>query len=72
MKILIEESLKPAEIIQVMQKTKKPTENLLETKNKIYAEKPRVKTKSLSRLSPMVQLKPNISDSFLAWLSVFW
>ena len=43
-KNLTQVGLKPAKILCVMQKTKEPTENLLEKKDTIYASKQRVKT----------------------------
>ncbi|KNZ43707.1 putative signal peptide protein [Puccinia sorghi] len=46
-KNLTQAGLKSAKILQVMQTTKETTENLLATKNKIYAAKQRVKTESL-------------------------
>ena len=62
-KNLTQAGLKPSEILRVMQTTAEPTETLLATKNTIYAAKRRVKTESLQSLSPMVQLKQNLSDS---------
>jgi len=62
-KNLTKAGLKPAEILQVMQTTKAPTENLLATWNTIYVAKQKVKNESLHCLSPIVQLKQNLSAS---------
>ncbi|KNZ54284.1 putative signal peptide protein [Puccinia sorghi] len=62
LKNLTQASLKPGNILRLIQTTNEPNENLLETKYTIYAANQRVKNKSLQSLSPMVQLKQNHPD----------
>ena len=61
---MVDSGLKPVDILRMLRKNKEdPLESTLATINTISAAKQRVKNESLQSLSPLVQLKDNLTDS---------
>ena len=63
-KNMTDSGVRPADMLRLLRTNKEdPSESILATINTIYAAKRRVKHESLRSLSPLVQLKDNLSES---------
>ena len=60
---MTDSGVRPADMLRLLRTNKEdPSESILATINTIYAAKRRVKHESLRSLSPLVQLKDNLTD----------
>ena len=61
---MTDSGVRPADMLRLLRTNKEdPSESILATINTIYAAKRRVKHESLRSLSPLVQLKDNLTES---------